>query len=96
MALLLPIKAPPKRIRMKNNNYARLTDIFEISRQEIKDLEETLVSVLGGEVDTNIFYNVSLSWKAQQKMWVDGNGIKQTENDVNRDVDVNQLLIFLC
>ncbi len=55
MALLPSAKATPDRILMESDNYARLTDIFGVPRQETKDLEGTIVSVLDIEIDTNLF-----------------------------------------
>ncbi len=55
MASLPAVEATPDRIWIKINNYTRLTDIFGILWQEIKDLEGTVVSVLAIKVDTNLF-----------------------------------------
>lgn len=55
MALLPAIDAKHDKIRIESNNYAHLTDIFGILRQETKDLERTVVHVFSIEVDTNLF-----------------------------------------
>lgn len=55
MALLPAIKATLDRIRMKSNNYTYLTDIPGIPRHETKDLEGTIGSIFGINIDTNLF-----------------------------------------
>lgn len=54
-ALLPRIKVTLNQIRIKSNDYCRPTDIFGISWQETKNLEETVVSVFGIKMDTNLF-----------------------------------------
>lgn len=55
MAFLSEIEATLDRIWMKSNNHARFTEIFAILEQETKNIEGTIVSVFGIEVDTNFF-----------------------------------------
>lgn len=55
VALLPAVKATIDRNRIKNNNYARLTDILGIPQQEIKDFGRTLVPLFGIKVDINLF-----------------------------------------
>ena len=55
MVFLPTIEATPNKIRMDSNNYIFLTEILGMPQQETKDIEGTVVSVFGIEVDMNLF-----------------------------------------
>lgn len=55
MALLLAVKVTPDEIWNESNNYTFFIDILEIPRQKPKDLEQSVIPVLGIKVNTNIF-----------------------------------------
>ncbi len=53
--ILVCNQSPPKRIWMESDNYLFLTNIFQISEQETKDLERTIVCIFDINIDTNFF-----------------------------------------
>ncbi len=55
MAFLPEVKATTNRIWIKSNDYAHLTDIFEIDQYKVKDLERTVIFAFSIMVDTNLF-----------------------------------------
>lgn len=55
MAFLPIVKVTPDSIRIDTNNYICLTDILGIFRYRTKNLEGIVVSIIGIEIDINLF-----------------------------------------